>query len=170
MTTIISTFDYDHLLTTGFSSFLNMNNNDIGTLTSPALFAGLQKFHIKKERMWLAFLFLKNEMLFCRYFLNHVLSKKVERENLPNMEMISSTLEVILDRLRQLKDCLQLQECKSPKLLGDRSMEINKLMTKSEDNILNEIHLLSHAQKLIKEDLWTVYKWQQLIQPLNLRG
>jgi len=120
--------------------------------------------------MWLAFLFLKNEMLFCRYFLNHVLSKKVERENLPNMEMISSTLEVILDRLRQLKDCLQLQECKSPKLLGDRSMEINKLMTKSEDNILNEIHLLSHAQKLIKEDLWTVYKWQQLIQPLNLRG
>ncbi|TCD01539.1 hypothetical protein [Pedobacter psychroterrae] len=132
------------------------------TLIDSTLSAELQENYLEKKELRLDLLFPEDEFHFCQNIFNQVLSEKVERESLPKIEMISFTLNVILERRRQLKDSLQSQKCELKKLLEGDSMEVKVSMFKTEDAIIDEILLLINAEKLIKEDLLALVKRQQL--------
>ncbi|TCD01520.1 hypothetical protein [Pedobacter psychroterrae] len=131
------------------------------TLINSTLSDELQELYLENKEWLSDILFLEDEMRFFKNLFDQVLSGKIERENLQQLEMISASLNVILERRKQLKNVLECRKSQLEQLLGGNAVKIEIELIEEDAAIIAEIKSLMAAEKLLKDELFTLAEQQK---------
>jgi len=131
------------------------------TLIDSTLSAELQELYLENKEWLSDILFLEDEMRFFKNLFNQVLSGKVERENLQQLEMISASLNVIVERRKHLKNILECRKSQIEQLLVGNAVKIGIELVEEDAAIIAEIKSLMAAEKLLKDELFTLAEQQK---------
>lgn len=136
------------------------------TPINSALSAELQELYLE-NKAWLSdIVFLEDEMRFFQKLFSQVLTGWVRREHLPQIAMISSSMNVILERRRQLKVILQSRKHTLEDLLKGNLLRIGLDLIEEDAAIICEIKSLMASEKVLKEGLFKLVEDQNENKPV----
>lgn len=120
------------------------------------LSAELQELYLENKEWLSDILFLEDEMRFFQNLFDTVLSARVKRKNIQQVEVISASLTGILERRKQLKFVLNFRKKKLEQLLKGEIVQIDLGFIEEDAAIITEIKLLMATDKLVKSELFAL--------------
>ncbi|RZL19213.1 MAG: hypothetical protein EOO89_04030 [Pedobacter sp.] len=139
------------------------------TLIDSTLSTELQELYLENKEWLSDVLFLEDDMRFLQKRFADVLTGKVRREHLQQIEMISSMLTVILARRKQLKCVLQSRKHTIEQLLKGNLVTIGLAFIEEDAAIINEVKSLLIDEKLLKDKLFALVEQQNSSNTLKNR-
>jgi len=130
------------------------------TPVNTALSAELQELYLENKEWLSDIVFLEDEMRFFQKLFSQVLTGLVRREHLPQIAMISSSMNVILERRRQLKVILQSRKHNLEELLMGNVLRIGLDLIEEDAAIICEIKSLMASEKVLKDGLFKLVEDQ----------
>ena len=130
------------------------------TPVNTALSAELQELYLENKEWLSDIVFLEDEMRFFQKLFSQVLTGLVRREHLPQIAMISSSMNVILERRRQLKVILQSRKHSLEELLKGNVLRIGLDLIEEDAAIICEIKSLMASEKVLKDGLFKLVEDQ----------
>jgi len=120
------------------------------------LSAELQELYLENKEWLSDILFLEDEMRFFQNIFDKVLSERVKRKNVQQVEVISASLGEILQRRRQLKAVLISRKENFEQLLEGKSERFELELIEQDVAIISEIKSLLATDKLVKNELFSL--------------
>jgi hypothetical protein len=128
-----------------------------------ALSAELQELYLENKEWLSKVLFLEDEMRFFKRLFNKVLSGEYKRENLQQVRMVSSKLNLILERRKLLKNVLCLRRHQLEQLLVGNTLSIGIEFIEADAAIKVEIEAIMAGENSLKCELFTLIERQNSI-------
>ena len=120
------------------------------------LSAELQELYLENKEWLSDILFLEDEIRFFQNLFDTVLSARVKRKNIQQVEVISASLSGILERRKQLKFLLNSRKKKLEQLLEGKLVQIGLGFIEEDAAIIIEIKSLLATDKLVKNELFAL--------------
>lgn len=120
------------------------------------LSAELQELYLENKEWLATILFLEDEMRFFRNLFDNLLSVRIKRKNIQQVEVIGTSLTGILERRNKLKFVLTSRKKKLEQLLEGETDQIGLGFIVEDAAILAEIKSLMATDKLVKNELFAL--------------
>jgi len=131
----------------------------------------LQELYLENKEWLSDILFLEDEMRFFQNLFDNVLSTRVKRKNIQQVEVISASLGEILQRRKQLKAVLISRKENFEKLLKGKAERFGLEFIEHDAAIINEIKSLLATDKLVKNELFSlIEELKTKDRPVTLPG
>ena len=128
----------------------------MNTEVDPQLSAELQELYLENKEWLSDILFLEDEMRFFQNLFDTVLSSRVKRKNIQQVELISASLNEILERRKQLKAVLISRKENFEQLLEGKAERFGLELIEQDAAIICEIKSLLATDKLVKIELFAL--------------
>ncbi|MFP5081750.1 hypothetical protein [Pedobacter sp. JCM 36344] len=132
------------------------------TLIQPTLSEELQELYLENKEWLSDILFVEDEVRFLKKVTDQVLLGKIQQDDLRQIEMINESLNVILERRKQLRSLLDLRKHKLEQLLRGSSVAIGVELIEEDAAIIVQIKSLMAAERIRKQELFKLAKQQKL--------
>lgn len=126
------------------------------TLIDPQLSVELQELYLENKEWLSAIVFLEDEMRFFQNLFDTILSSQVKGENIQQVEVISASLNQILERRNRLKVLLLHRKEKLEQLIKGKAEHIGLELIGQDAAIVTEIKTLLATDKLVKNELFAL--------------
>jgi hypothetical protein len=132
------------------------------TLIDSTLSAELQELYLENKEWLSNVLYLQDELRFFKNLYSQILAAGVEREHLPQLEMISSSMNYLQLRRMQLKEDLEGRKFQLSQLLNGSNVAIKVEFIDEDIEIIKEIKSIMLAESAVKNELFKLSKQQKL--------
>ncbi|RZK79064.1 MAG: hypothetical protein EOO85_04625 [Pedobacter sp.] len=131
-------------------------------LIDSTLSAELQELYLENKEWLSNVLYLQDELRFFRNLYSQILANGVDREHLAQLAMVSSSMNYIELRRKQLKKELDARKFQISQLLTDSNIEIKVEFIEEDTALILEIKSIMLAEATLKSELFKLSKQQKL--------